>query len=143
MKKSLMIVDDDQSFAAMLCVALKHKDYEVMCFTSPEAALDYALKRQPHVMITDWLMPGMDGLELAKRVREADPFIQVIMMSVDPSLESIVQMHDIGIFDYLIKPPDLKQLRLVVKEAFVHSDRWRTSLGNYSKSLKLQKKAPL
>jgi len=83
----------------------------------------------------------MDGLELTKKARESDPFVQVILISVDPSLETMVQMHDVGVFDYLIKPLDIKQLRTVVKEAFAHSARWRSSLDKYSKKLKSAKSA--
>jgi len=139
MKKSLLIVDDDKAFAKMMCDALKSKDYAITCMTDSQAALDYAIEHQPNVMLVDWLMPEMDGLELAKRARESNPFVQVIMISVDPSLESMVKMHDVGIFDYLIKPLNIKQLRTVIKEAFVHSERWRSSLDKYSKNLKKHK----
>jgi DNA-binding response OmpR family regulator len=68
-------------------------------------------KDAPSLAILDWMMPGMDGLEICRRVREASPFVYIILLTARGRKEDIVEGLNAGADDYLIKPFDKDELR--------------------------------
>jgi DNA-binding NtrC family response regulator len=108
---SLLAVDDSQTVLDLLAHALTQPGLEILTESSPETALDLFRRRRPHIVITDMMMPGMNGMELLERIVKIDPSTDVILMSAHCSTESAVEAIKKGASDYLNKPLSIGPLR--------------------------------
>ncbi len=106
---SVLIVDDNQKVIDMLRRTLSYEGYEVLIAMDGQQALTQAQTHRPDVIVLDWLMPGLDGLEVARRVSRAD-HIPIIMLTAKDALEDRVMGLDSGADDYLIKPFEPEEL---------------------------------
>ncbi len=111
------IVDDDSSIRWVLVRALKAEGFDVRDFEHAEAALDALTKDAPAVLMTDIRMPGMSGLELAKRLHQERADIPVIIMTAHTDLDSALASYESGAFEYLPKPFDLDEAVRLVQRA--------------------------
>ncbi len=100
---TVLIVDDNQKVIDMLRRTLLYEGYEVLIAMDGPQALTQAQAHQPDIMILDWLMPGLDGIEVARRVSKADR-IPIIMLTAKDALEDRILGLDSGADDYLVKP---------------------------------------
>ena len=118
MKATLFIVEDDINSIELLKEIFEEKQYELSCFTSPLEALD-ALSREglPDLILTDLMMPEMDGIELLNRVRGISPQLPVIMMTAYGSIQTAVEALKNGASDYITKPLNFEELTLAVSNA--------------------------
>src|SRR3712207_5445138 len=112
-KLKVLVVDDDPDKLDMLAMALRMEGYGVHTATDGEAGLAGVEAAQPDLIITDVMMPRMDGYELARRVRSnpSTRFIPIIIQSAarhDP--EDIQQSFEVGALGYFPDPTDLKLL---------------------------------
>src|SRR5256886_17407050 len=82
---------------------------------------------QPDVVFADVRLPGMSGLDLLKRIREFDPVIPVIMVTAYGSIEGAVEAVKLGAFDYVKKPVDLEELKLLADRARENRSEEHTS----------------
>jgi len=114
----LIVVDDEPAQRELLAGFLKKRGYEVHCFGSGEDALrDYHQVFSPLALL-DMKMPGMDGLELLRRLREINPFLQAIVLTAFGSVETAVTAMRAGAYDYLSKPvEDLEELLVKLQKA--------------------------
>ena len=108
---SLAIVDDNIGSLEMLSTALRRPEVRIRTFSDPEEGLDYILQEHPQIVLTDLVMPKMNGMELLERVMEADPSIDVLLMTAHYSTQSAVEAIKKGASDYLEKPVPLASLR--------------------------------
>lgn len=115
---SLLIVDDEQAQRQLLAGFLTHKGYTVVEAQNGAEALErYQTSFAPAAVI-DMKMPGMTGLELLARLREINPFVQVIMLTAFGSVETAVVAMRAGAYDYVTKPvEDLDELLLKIEKA--------------------------
>jgi len=100
---TVLIADDDRKITDMLRRTLAYEGYQVVTAATGEEALRKALQSRPDVVVLDWMMPGLDGLEVARRLREADP-VPVLMLTARDAVEDRVEGLDSGADDYLVKP---------------------------------------
>lgn len=114
---SVWIVDDDQSIRWVLERALAQTGMSRECFADAESMLKRMSTEQPDVLISDIRMPGMDGLELLKRVREEYPEVPVIITTAHSDLDSAVASYEQGAFEYLPKPFDIDEVVAVTERA--------------------------
>mgnify|MGYP001436830887 CR=1 FL=1 len=98
------VVDDDRAIRWVLERALAQPDLEVECIERGDTALERLLADPPDVLVTDIRMPGIDGLDLMAKVREAHPELPVIVMTAHSDLDSAVASYQGGAFEYLPKP---------------------------------------
>jgi two-component system nitrogen regulation response regulator GlnG len=119
------VVDDDRSIRWVLEKALNKAAIETRCFASATAMLDALELDQPDAILTDVRMPGIDGLELLKRLQTRTPELPVIIMTAHSDLENAVSAFHGGAFEYLPKPFDLDEAVDVVRRACTHSQRQR------------------
>ena len=117
MKNRILIVDDEKNTREGLRWSLESPEREIRLAASGQEALD--LFHQDHfaLVITDLKMPGMDGLELLKRIKQEDPSVEIIVLTAHGTVETAVEAMRAGAFDYQMKPVDLEELKLVCDRA--------------------------
>jgi DNA-binding response OmpR family regulator len=103
MPKTVLTVDDDNAITELLAMLLRTHGYEVLTANNGEEAIKFIKEKNPHVVVLDLMMPGMDGWQVCKRVRAFSNVPIVILSALDdPSL--IASALDAGADDYLVKP---------------------------------------
>src|SRR5215468_8946520 len=119
MSQTLLVVDDEAAARFALKRAFEAQ-YNVAEADSVDAARKLAAAERPDVILLDYTMPGEDGLVLLKELTAARAFPAVIMITAFGSERVAVEAMKHGAYDYLPKPYDLEELRLVVARAFEH-----------------------
>src|SRR5204863_3310814 len=114
---TLLIVDDEQTLARSAKAFLSDHGYEVEVAGTAEKAVELLESLQPDVAFADVRLPGMSGIDLLKRIQAFDPLIPVIMLTAFGSIEGAVEAVKLGAFDYVKKPVDLEELRLLADRA--------------------------
>lgn len=112
MEASVLVVDDDATVQETLRRFLEEKGYEVHTASNGEDALEALERASPDVMLLDIRMPGIDGLEVLERVRQAGEEVGVIMISGEADEETARRSLEQGAADYITKPFDLDYLEL-------------------------------
>ena len=114
---TVLIVDDEQTLARSAKAFLGDHGYDAEVAHTGERALELLETLQPDVVFADVRLPGMSGLDLLKRIRAFDPVIPVIMLTAYGSIEGAVEAVKLGAFDYVKKPVDLEELKLLADRA--------------------------
>ena len=112
----ILVVDDERSMRELLAIVLQREGYDVVCAENGRAALDVLGRRPIDLLISDIKMPDMSGVDLLRAAKEADVSIAAIMMTAFASTETAVEAMRLGACDYLIKPFDVDELKLKVRE---------------------------
>ena len=102
--KSVLIVDDDQKLLNMLRRTLVYEGFNVVTASDGREALSEIGRQRPDVIILDWLMPGLDGIEVTKRLRAVNDETMILMLTARDAIEDRVEGLDSGADDYLVKP---------------------------------------
>jgi two-component system response regulator AtoC len=118
MKHSLLIVDDDPRVRSSLSRALAGEQIEVATAESAEHALGALAKVTPDIVLSDVRMPGMNGIDLLRVLRERAPGVDVILMTAYDDLPLVATAMREGAVDFMVKPLDLHQLRRVLDKVF-------------------------
>jgi two-component system response regulator PilR (NtrC family) len=114
--KRILVADDERSLRELLAIVLRREGYEVHLAENGEAALA-ALNRGPlDLLISDIKMPDMSGVEVLRAAKATDASLPAIMMTAYASTETAVEAMRLGACDYLIKPFDVDELKLKVRE---------------------------
>jgi two-component system, NtrC family, response regulator PilR len=117
MAERLLVVDDEQSMREWLTIALSQDGFEVESAGSGEDALK-VLERTPiDLALVDLRMPGLDGLETLRRIKQLDESVSVVIMTAYATAETAVQALKEGAYDYIIKPFKVDELRHLVQNA--------------------------
>ncbi len=116
-RNRILIVDDEECYRDLLSERLTRKGYEIAVAEDGRAALALAEERAFAVALLDVMMPGMDGLEVLRCLKEADPSIEAIMLTGHASIDSAIKAMKLGAHDYLSKPYKLAELDVVVARA--------------------------
>src|SRR5699024_7768445 len=104
MKAKIMVVDDEPSIVTLLSVHLQKADYEVLTASDGQTALKEIISREPDLIVLDLMLPGMDGLDVCRKLREQGIFIPIIMLTAkDDELDKVLGL-ELGADDYIIKP---------------------------------------
>jgi DNA-binding NtrC family response regulator len=123
--KLVFIVDDEQAISKLLSYWVKDKwKYDVEVFSNGEDVLR-RLNAKPDLILLDIMLPGVDGIEVLKRVKQIDENQPVIMLSAQGSIEVAVDALRLGAFDYFPKPIDIQRLEPAVKNAIKSYDLTR------------------
>lgn len=121
-KHRILIVDDEINTRNGLAWSLEGEDYNVQTAGTAEEALEKIAEREPHLLVTDLKMPGMDGMELLATVRKEAPSTTVIILTGHGTVEGAVDAMKKGAFHYLIKPVNLDELSELVRRALTQHD---------------------
>lgn len=117
MPSKLLIVDDERQFVRTLSERLRLREIGSVIAYDGETALDMIKKEEPEVMILDLKMPGIDGLEVLKRVKQTNPHIEVIILTGHGSEADKELCMKLGAFAYLEKPVDVSVLSETIQKA--------------------------
>jgi len=116
MKKRILVVDDEPAIVTSLKMTLE-PTHEVLCASTAQEAIDRFRQELPNLVLLDLILPGADGLKVLELMRSEDPSVPVIMLTAIKTVKSAVDAMKIGAADYLTKPFDIEELRLVVIKA--------------------------
>lgn len=114
-KKKVLIVDDQVGIRVLLVEVFSAEGYETYQASNGKSALEIVREKRPDLVLLDMKIPGMDGLEILKHIREYDPSIKVIMMTAYGELAMIRKATDLGALMHFTKPFDIDELRAAVK----------------------------
>ena len=115
MSTHILIVDDDTRLTSALRRTLYYEGYEVSIAENGERALALIRIRIPDLVILDVMLPGIDGLEVCRRIRAADDGIAILMLTARDAVADRVIGLEIGADDYLVKPFALEELLARIK----------------------------
>ena len=104
MKKKILIVDDKVDSCDVLRDILTDDGYDTSASLSSRSALARIKKKKPDLVLLDIKMPGMDGIELLKRVKQRDKKIAVVMITAHADVDTAREAMKLGAFDYITKP---------------------------------------
>ena len=113
----VLIVDDETNIRRVLAAMLQRDGYEVTTAADGQQALAAMQRAQIDVVVTDLVMPRMDGMELLRQVAVAHPDVPVIMITAHGTVDTAVGAMKAGAFDYITKPFDQEDLRKVIAKA--------------------------
>ncbi|MBW1667137.1 MAG: response regulator [Deltaproteobacteria bacterium] len=114
----VLLVDDEEEFIKTLAERIKMRDLKSDVALNGEEALKFVDNQAPDVMVLDLKMPGIDGMEVLRRVRKAYPEVQVIILTGHGSKKDEEEARRLGAFQYLQKPVELEKLLATIKEAY-------------------------
>jgi two-component system response regulator GlrR len=120
-RQRILVVDDDADMLRLLSLRLKAADYEVIAVGSAEAALAQLEMARPQLVLSDVRLPGKDGLALFDEVRERHPSLPVILLTAHGTIPDAVEATSRGVFTYLTKPYDGKDLLEKISQALALS----------------------
>lgn len=139
---SILIVDDEQSYRQLLSLVFEGDGHVIRTASNGREAIDLVKKEPADVIISDVKMPDMDGIELLRQARELFPDLGVILMTAFASVETAREAFKLGADDFVTKPFDVEELKLIVKKtlekqalidenrAFKRAQRERGSVKN-------------
>jgi len=112
--ESILIIDDEKSLLDLLSVVFKKEGYGVSTALSASKAFEIIDKEDIDLVVTDIKMPGSGGMDVLKHVREARPEVPVIMITAYGSVQQAVEALKAGALDYVVKPFDVEELKIIV-----------------------------
>jgi len=121
-KVKILIVDDETIVREALSDWLSDAGYQAFTAENGPKALELVEKEKPGIVIADLVMPGMDGIELMKKVREIQPNIEVIIITAYASIPTAITAMREGAYDYIEKPFCPERAELLVKKLAEHQD---------------------
>jgi DNA-binding NtrC family response regulator len=117
MKQRILIVEDDEIFLRPLQRTLEVAGYDVLVVPSGEEAIDLLKSDDVDLMLTDKRLPGIDGVEIVRRVKADHPNLAVVVMTAYGTIGSAVEAMRLGAEDYLVKPFDAAEVLMVLRRA--------------------------
>lgn len=134
MAQKILLVDDEEGIRKVLGLFLSDSGYQVFTAKNGEEALHVFRKEQPPIVLTDIKMPGMDGVELLKKIKEESPDTEVIMITGHGDMELAIQSLKSEATDFITKPVNDDPLEIALKRA---NERifFKTKLREYTENL--------
>lgn len=105
----ILVVDDEETLTDLLSTGLGYEGYQVSVAADGAAALAIARRERPHLVILDWMLPGLDGLTICRQLREQSD-VSILMLTARGELDDRVAGLESGADDYLVKPFKFKEL---------------------------------
>jgi DNA-binding NtrC family response regulator len=115
-QNEILFIDDDPKAGDLMLRFSEDADYECKVFQDPQIALDYFNENSAAMVITDLRMPGMDGLELLRKLKEIEPDLAVIVMTAYSTVDDAIEAMRLGAADFIKKPYDMDELRLLIEK---------------------------
>lgn len=113
-KKKVLIVDDQNGIRVLLVEVFSAEGYATFQAPNGKLALDIVQQESPDLVLLDMKIPGMDGIDILKHIKQIDTSIKVIMMTAYGELDMIKEATDLGALMHFTKPFDIDELRIAV-----------------------------
>ncbi|MGE4297779.1 MAG: response regulator [Desulfovibrionaceae bacterium] len=123
----MLLVDDEQEFVETLAERLRLRELGPEVALDGERALQLVQDEIPDVMVLDLKMPGIDGMEVLRRVRAKYPAVQVVILTGHGSDKDRDEVMRLGAYAYLQKPVEIDELVSVVHDAYAHRPQEATA----------------
>jgi len=123
--RNVLIVDDEPGMRRVLEIMLARMNFKTWTAADGVEAFRLVQEQAFDLVVSDLRMPGMDGVELLRKLRELGLTLPVIMMTAHGSIESAIEAMRLGACDYLLRPFDVETLELAMRRVFTHSDLLR------------------
>jgi DNA-binding NtrC family response regulator len=117
MKHRILIADDDEVFLRPLRRTLEAAGFDVLAVASGEEAVDLLKRDDVDLVLSDRRLPGIDGVELVRRIKAEHPDLAVVVMTAYGTIESAVEAMRLGALDYLVKPFEPAEVFMVIRRA--------------------------
>jgi DNA-binding NtrC family response regulator len=126
-KPAIVLVDDEEMILTSIRTLLMlEADYDVACFTSPLEAVRHLENNAVDVTVSDYLMPGMTGIQLLAEAKRTQPEAARVLLTGHADKASAIQaINEVGLFQYLEKPWDNAQFLLVIQQAVERTELLR------------------
>ncbi len=119
----LLIVDDEEIILDLLTRQLKDEGYNILTATSGESALQLVKTHKVGVIVSDLMMPGMDGLSFLGKVRQIDDGVVLIVLTGNGTFGNALEaINELRVFSYITKPLSAHVMRTTVRDAFKHHE---------------------
>lgn len=110
MKTKVLLADAEEQFTNLLAQRLQARGFEVITANFAEDAVALVKRKDVDVVILDVMIPGVDGLDTLREIKRLRPLAQVIVLTVDATVDRGIQAMKLGAYDYLMKPTDTGEL---------------------------------
>lgn len=117
MKIRVLLVDDEEQFVETLAERLAMRDYDVTTSLSGDDAIEQVRGYNFDVVVLDVLMPGVDGIETLREIKQIKPLTEVIMLTGHATVETAIEGMKLGAYDYLMKPCETEELITKINKA--------------------------
>ena len=117
MKKKILLVDDEADILMLIGKKISKWDYDVIQALNGKEAIDIVKSKGPDIVILDYMMPGMDGIETLREIRNISKDIPVIMFTAFPDKKSMDEVKSLGVCAYIPKLSVLSSSISALKEA--------------------------
>jgi DNA-binding NtrC family response regulator len=134
MSLSVLLIEDETTLAKNICAYLVRYNYDVRIATTAEAGLAELDAFKPDIIVLDFNLPGMNGLEALAKIRTIDSQIKVIMVTAHGSIDLAVEAMQAGAYHFVTKPIALGKLRLMLEKA-IQDQRRDQALSYYQRKL--------
>jgi two-component system response regulator (stage 0 sporulation protein F) len=128
--KKVLIVDDQNGIRILLVEVFSVEGYQTYQASNGKIALEIVRNECPDLVLLDMKIPGMDGLEILKHIKQIDESIKVIMMTAYGELDMIKEASDLGALMHFTKPFDIDELRIAVNNELSDSSTTGFALGS-------------
>lgn len=136
----VLVVDDEENIRRTLCEALKTLDVQVASAANGDEALAIIEQQPVSVVLLDLRMPGMDGMEVLRRLSESRPELAVIIITAHGTVESAVDAMKLGAIEFLQKPFEPQQVRQLVNRVLRRQALPESESDDYSTCFELAKR---
>ena len=131
MNERILIVEDDPAILKVLQRGLAYEGYTVDLATDGRSGLNLAHDHHPDLVILDWMLPGMDGLEVCRRLRMQGG-LPILMLTAKDTIQDRVQGLDAGADDYIVKPFNLDELTARIRALFRRTQTERNQVYTFA-----------
>lgn len=122
-KYHALVVDDESTFRTLIQNVLKEAGYSVDSFSSARELFKSIGDKKPDIVVSDIMMPEMDGIELLKKISEEFPDVPMVMTTASDSVNLAIEAMKLGAFDYFTKPIDIPRFLLAVNNAITLANK--------------------
>jgi two-component system, OmpR family, response regulator MprA len=131
MNERILIIEDDTAILKVLQRGLAYEGYTVDVATDGRTGLNLAHDHHPDLVILDWMLPGMDGLEVCRRLR-LQGGLPILMLTAKDTIQDRVQGLDAGADDYIVKPFNLDELTARIRALFRRTQTERNQVYQFA-----------